>query len=44
VSTAPVDHYSTLATVEAVLGLPLLGNAVSAPVLTSLLAPGLVPR
>jgi phosphatidylinositol-3-phosphatase len=42
VSTAPVDHYSTLATVEAVLGLPRLGGARSAPVLTSLLAPGLV--
>jgi hypothetical protein len=42
VSTAPVDHYSTLATVEAVLGLPRLGSARSAPVLTSLLAPGLV--
>jgi hypothetical protein len=42
VSTAPVDHYSTLATVEAVLALPRLGGAGSAPVLTSLLAPGLV--
>jgi len=43
VSNAPVDHYSTLATVEAVLGLPRLGGASSAPVLTSLLAPGLIP-
>jgi hypothetical protein len=40
VSTKPVDHYSTLATVEAVLGLSRLGGARSAPVLTSLLAPG----
>jgi hypothetical protein len=44
VSTTPVDHYSTLATVEAVLGLPRLGHARSAPVLSSLVAPGLVSR
>ena len=44
VSNVPVDHYSTLATVEAVLGLPRLAGAGSAPVLSSLLAPGLVPR
>jgi phosphatidylinositol-3-phosphatase len=44
VSRTAVDHYSTLATVEAVLGLPQLGRAGSAPVLTSLLAPGLVPH
>jgi hypothetical protein len=44
VSTAPVDHYSTLATIEAVLGLPRLAGARSAPVLTALLAPGVLPR
>jgi phosphatidylinositol-3-phosphatase len=44
VSNLPVDHYSTLATIEAVLGLPRLAGAKSAPALTPLLAPGVVGR
>jgi phosphatidylinositol-3-phosphatase len=40
VSNVPVDHYSTLATIETVLGLPRLAGARSAPALTPLLAPG----
>jgi phosphatidylinositol-3-phosphatase len=36
----PVDHYSTLATIEDLLGLPRLAGARSAPALTALLQPG----
>jgi phosphatidylinositol-3-phosphatase len=36
-SNRSVDHYSTLATIEAVLNLPRLGQAKSAPPLTALL-------
>ncbi len=40
-SARAVDHYSTLATIEDVLGLPRLANAQSAPTLTPLLKPGM---
>jgi phosphatidylinositol-3-phosphatase len=40
VSNEPVDHYSTLATIETALGLPRLAGAKSAPALTPLLEPG----
>ena len=40
-SSRAVDHYSTLATIEDILGLPRLGNARSAPTLTPLLQPGM---
>jgi hypothetical protein len=40
-SNHSVDHYSTLATIEDVLGLPRLGNARSAPTLTPMLKAGM---
>jgi hypothetical protein len=36
-SNRPIDHYSTLATIEKVLGLPRLGHSRTAPALTAVL-------
>jgi hypothetical protein len=43
-SDAPVDHYSTLATVEDLLGLPRLGRAAAVRPLAALLEPNATAR